>query len=54
MPLGSKPYTFDKVPITIIDHIGPPVDYKGLLGMDVLRHTSYSIDFERSIIRWQP
>lgn len=52
--LKIGPYKFDDLKITIIDHTGPPVDYNGLLGMNVLRHTRYNIDFENSVIRWQP
>ena len=52
--LKIGPYKFDDLKVTIIDHTGPSVDYNGLLGMNVLRHTRYNIDFENGIIRWQP
>lgn len=52
--LKIGPYQFNDVTVTIINHTGPPVGYKGLLGMNVLRQTRYSIDFDNSVIRWQP
>ena len=52
--LKIGPYEFNAVTVTIINHTGPPVGYQGLLGMNVLRQTRYSIDFDNSIIRWQP
>jgi hypothetical protein len=34
----------------IVDHIGPPVSHKGLLGMNFLSRLDYRIDFERRVI----
>ena len=37
----------------IVDHIGPPVSHKGLLGMNFLSGLDYRIDFERRVIIWK-
>lgn len=37
----------------IVDHIGPPVSHKGLLGMNFLSGMDYKIDFERRVIIWK-
>jgi len=37
----------------IVDHIGPPVSHKGLLGMNFLSGLDYKIDFERQVIIWK-
>ena len=37
----------------IVDHIGPPVSHKGLLGMNFLSGLDYKIDFERRVIIWK-
>ena len=34
----------------IVDHKGPPVTHKGLLGMNFLSGLDYKIDFERRVI----
>jgi len=44
-----------KIPLVgIIKHKGPSAGYNGLLGMDFLRNFDYSIDFEKSVIKWKP
>jgi predicted aspartyl protease len=40
--------------VIIINHEGPPLKYKGLLGMNFLRSVQYNIDFQNQLIRWQP
>jgi len=36
----------------IVDHVGPPVSHKGLLGMNFLSGLGYRIDFEKRKINW--
>jgi clan AA aspartic protease (TIGR02281 family) len=38
----------------IIEHEGPSIPHRGLLGMNFLRGLEYSIDFERQVIVWKP
>ena len=52
--LKLGPHTFENLDVTIINHSGPRVPYNGLLGMNVLRQTKYSVDFDKSVIVWQP
>jgi hypothetical protein len=33
---------------------GETVHFSGLLGMNILRNSRYTIDFENKKIRWQP
>lgn len=40
--------------VIIINHSGPAVNYKGLLGMNFLRNVQYTIDFEKQVIKWAP
>ncbi len=47
------PHTKEKADILIIEHGGPPVNYDGLLGMDLLRGLKYTIDFEKHIMTWE-
>ena len=37
----------------IVDHKGPPVSHKGLLGMNFLSGLDYKIDFKRRVIIWR-
>ena len=37
----------------IIDHKGPPVSHKGLLGMNFLSGLDYKIDFKRRVLIWK-
>lgn len=48
------PHTRRSMEITVIEHRGPAVHYKGLLGMDFLRGVRYDIDFEKQTIQWEP
>ena len=42
-----------KLYAVIVDHKGPPVSHKGLLGMNFLSRLDYKIDFERRVIIWK-
>ena len=37
----------------IVDHVGPPVSHKGLLGMNFLSGLDYRIDFGKRVIIWK-
>ena len=47
------PFRKENIRVGIIDHEGPSVPHKGLLGMNVLRDLEYRIDFERQFIEWK-
>lgn len=47
------PHVKKEADILIVQHRGPPVQYDGLLGMDLLRGLKYDIDFEKQIINWE-
>jgi predicted aspartyl protease len=53
------PHTRENPVIHVIRHEGPATlsdrltIYDGLLGMDILRHLKYSVDFEKQIITWE-
>jgi hypothetical protein len=42
-----------ELPAVIVDHKGPQVSHKGLLGMNFLSGMDYRIDFERRVIIWK-
>ena len=46
------PYRMNDVGVILINHIGAPVTYSGLLGMNFLRNVAYSIDYKNQKIRW--
>jgi predicted aspartyl protease len=48
------PYEAKKAQVLIILDQGSPTPHDGLLGMNFLRGTEYSIDFENQVIRWKP
>lgn len=48
------PIKKENINVGIIDHQGPTVQFKGLLGMNFLRGLEYSIDFKNQVIRWNP
>jgi clan AA aspartic protease (TIGR02281 family) len=47
------PHTKENPVIHVIRHEGPASIYDGLLGMDLLRHLKYSVDFDKRIILWE-
>jgi len=50
----AGPIKKDDIYVSIIEHQGPPVPFKGLLGMNFLRGLEYHIDFENQVINWNP
>jgi predicted aspartyl protease len=40
-------------PVVIMPFEGSPQPYDGLLGMNFLRRVEYSIDYDKSVIRWK-
>lgn len=47
------PHTLKGADILIINHQGAAVPHNGLLGMNILRHFNYHIDFENQVMVWQ-
>jgi len=50
----AGPIKKDDIYVSFIEHQGPPVPFKGLLGMNFLRGLEYHIDFENQVINWNP
>lgn len=50
----AGPVKKDNIYVGVIEHQGPPVPFKGLLGMNFLQGLEYSIDFENQVINWNP
>jgi predicted aspartyl protease len=48
------PHKLNGAIILIINHEGASVTHNGLLGMNILKHFNYHIDFENQVIVWQP
>lgn len=51
--LKLGPHTLKNALVLIINHEGPPVNFKGMLGMDFLRNFQYKIDLGKQVIQWQ-
>jgi len=47
------PFKLENKIVGIIKHKGPSFGYKGLLGMNFLRHYEYSVDFDEQVINWK-
>ncbi|MFZ0131924.1 MAG: retropepsin-like aspartic protease [Desulfobacterales bacterium] len=55
--LKLGPLDLKNVDATVIKHDAQPdnaVRFSGLLGMNILRNSGYTIDFENQKLRWQP
>jgi predicted aspartyl protease len=52
--LKIGPHTIKNASVLIINHEGPPVNFKGLLGMNILKNFQYKLNFEKQVIQWQP
>lgn len=51
--LEVGPHRKENLHVGIIEHNGPSVQYRGLLGMDFLRNLAYRIDFKKQILEWE-
>lgn len=50
--LTVGPHEKSNLQLLVIEHKGPPVNFDGLLGMDILRDLKYHVDFGRGVIEF--
>lgn len=48
------PLKVENAVASVLEHRGRAVRYDGLLGMNILKHADYTIDFDREVIIWRP
>ena len=51
--LKIGPHTLKNASVLIINHEGPPVNFKGMLGMNHLKNFQYRLNFKKQVIHWQ-
>lgn len=48
------PHVLKNATVLVINHEGPPVNFKGMLGMNFIKNLQYKLNFEKQVIQWQP